>query len=263
MRASFVSVEEAATPRRILAGMERAGVDELPVVAEDGTFLAMVERRAVERRLFDRGEEDGTAVGIAEDAVARAKPDEPIDDAVARMLAAELSVLPVVSADGVHEGLLVLADLRRVPDLVETVGENRREHAEAADTGITRMMTICSLVSAGLGMVLLGLWIEGPAYGLPSWVAWVDGLAAFLAFIAAVAVSSGVMFSIPLWAAAGIGLLFAAGIGHSWHDGKWTTWVQMALGIAFFALVYAVGRSVPRHRRTRTARRTEHITLGS
>ena len=261
MRASFVSVEEAASARRILAGMERAGVDELPVVAEDGTFRSMVERRSVERRLFDRGDEDATAAGMAEEAVARANPDEPIDDAIARMLAAELTVLPVVSADGRHEGLLVLNDLRRVPDLVEAVGEGRREQAEIAEAGVTRMQTICALVSAGLGMVLVALWIEGPAYGLPSWVSWVDGLAAFLAFIAAVAVSSGVMFSIPLWAAAGIGLLFAAGVGHSWHDGKWTTWAQMALAIAFFALVYAFGRSTSRSRRP--ARRTAHITVGS
>jgi CBS domain-containing protein/uncharacterized membrane protein len=263
MRASFVSVEEAASPRRILAGMERAGVDELPVVSEDGTFRYMVERRSVERHLFDRGEEDATAAGMAEEAIARAKPDEPIDDAVARMMAADLAVLPVVSADGRHEGLLVLNDVRRVPDLVETVSEGRREHAETVEAGVTRMHTICSIISAGLGMVLVALWIEGPAYGLPGWVSWVDGLAALLAFIAAVAVSSGVMLSIPLWAASGIGLLFAAGVGHSWHDGKWTTWVQMLLALAFFAMIYAIGRTAPRRRRTRTTRRNEPITIGS
>src|SRR4051794_30355482 len=94
MRASFVSVDETATPRRILAGMDRVGVDELPVVGQDGVFRAMVERRAVQRHLYDHGEENGTAALMAEEAVARAAPGEPIDDAVARMLAADLTVLP-------------------------------------------------------------------------------------------------------------------------------------------------------------------------
>jgi len=247
MRAPFVSVEETATPHRILAGMDRAGVAELPVVGDDGGFRAMVERRAVERHLYDRGEEDATAAMIAEEAIARAAPGEPIDDAIARMLAADLTVLPVVSAEGRLDGLLVLKDVRRVPDLVETVGEGRREHAEAAEAGVTRVQTICSLASAALGMVLLALWIEGPAYGLPVWVSWVDALAAALAFVAAVTVSSGEMFfSVPLWSIAGVGLCFAAGIGHNRHDGTWSTWVQLALALAFFAMVAVIGTAVPR-----------------
>src|SRR3954464_3668963 len=183
MRASFVSVEETATPRRILAGMDTAGVDELPVVGDDGAFRAMVERRAVQRHLYDRGEENATAAAMAEDAIARAKPGEPIDDAIARMLAADLTVLPVVSTEGRLEGLLVLDDVRRVPDLVEAVDEDRRERAVVAEAGVTRVHTMCSLASAGLGMALLALWIEGPAYGLPVWVSWVDALAALLAFV--------------------------------------------------------------------------------
>jgi CBS domain-containing protein len=256
MRAAFVSVEETATPHRILAGMDRAGVDELPVVGDDGAFRAMVERRAVERHLYDRGEEDATAAMIAEEAIAHAAPGEPIDDAVARMLAADLSVLPVVSAEGRLDGLLVLKDVRRVPDLVETVGEGRREHAEAAEAGVTRVQTLCSLASAALGMVLLALWIEGPAYGLPAWVSWVDAFAAALAFIGAVTVSSGEMFSVPLWAIAGVGLCFAAGIGHNRHDGTWSTWVQVALALAFFAMVVVIGTAVPHRQRARMARLT-------
>src|SRR6478609_7051278 len=154
MRAPFVSVEETATPHRILAGMDRAGVDELPVVGDDGAFRAMVERRAVERYLYDRGEEDATAAMIAEEAIAHAAPGEPIDDAVARMLAADLTVLPVVSVEGQLEGLLVLKDVRRVPDLVETVDVHQREHVEVVAVGATRMLTVCSLVSAALEMVL-------------------------------------------------------------------------------------------------------------
>jgi len=262
MRASFVSVEEAASPRRILAGMDRAGVDELPVVADDGGFRAMVERRAVERHLYDRGEEDGTAAMMAEEAIAHAAPGEPIDDAIARMLAAELTVLPVVSVEGRLEGLLVLKDVRRVPDLVETVDVHQREHAEAVAAGATRMLTACSLVSAALGMVLLALWIEGPGYGLPVWVSWVDALAAVLAFVAAVAVSSGEMFSVPLWAVAGVGLCFAAGLGHNRHDGAWTTWVQLALALAFFAMTFVIGSAVPQRRRVRLAQRTANVTTG-
>jgi CBS domain-containing protein len=245
--------------------MDQAGVDELPVVGQDGVFRAMVERRAVQRHLFDRGEEDSTAAMVAEEPFARAKPGEPIDDAVARMLDANLSVLPVVSAEGKLEGLLVLNDVRRVPDLVEAVGEDRREQAAAAETGVTRVHTLCSLASAALGMVLLALWIEGPAYGLPVWVSWVDALAAVLAFIAAVAVSSGEMFSVPLWAVAGFGLCFAAGIGHSWHDGVSSTWVQLAVAIPFFAMAIVVGAAVPYQHRRRARlgqRQTAHITTG-
>jgi CBS domain-containing protein len=260
MRASFVSVDETATPRRILAGMERIGVDELPVVGQDGAFRAMVERRAVQRHLYDRGEEDATAAAMAEEAIARAMPGEPIDDAVGRMLAADLSVLPVVSAEGRLEGLLVLDDVKRVPDLVETIGEGRREELAAAEASATRVLTVCSLASAALGMVLLTLWIEGPAYGLPQWVSWVDALAASLAFIAAVAVSSEEMFSVPLWAAAGLGLLFAAGLGHSWHHGPGSTWLQVALAFGFFAMVVVVGSAAPRHRRARIAHGTAHVT---
>lgn len=263
MRASFVSVDEWATPRRILVGMDRAGVDELPVVGADGAFRGMVERRAVQRHLYDRGEENATAAAMAEEATARAKPGEPIDDAIARMLAADLTVVPVVSGDGRLDGLLVFDDVKRVPDLVETVGEGRREALAAAEARATRVLTVCSLASAALGMVLLALWIEGPAYGLPGWVSWVDALAASLAFIAAVTVSSEEMFSVPLWAAAGLGLLFAAGLGHSWRDGAGATWVQIGAAVGFFAMVVAVGSAMPRQRRARIAHGTAHVMTDS
>ena len=140
---------------------------------------------------------------------------------------------------------------------------------EIVEAGATRMLTACSLVSAALGMVLLALWIEGPGYGLPVWVSWVDALAAVLAFVAAVAVSSGEMFSVPLWAVAGVGLCFAAGLGHNRHDGAWTTWVQLAMGLAFFAMTIVIGSAVPQRRRLarscpqrRTSRRV-NVTTGS
>jgi len=238
--------------------MDTAGVDELPVVGDDGVFRAMVERRAVQRHLYDRGEENATAAAMAEDAIARAQPGEPIDDAVGRMLAADLTVLPVVSAEGRLEGLLVLDDVKRVPDLVEAVGEGRREELAAAEGRATRVLTVCSLASAALGMVLLALWIEGPAYGLPRWVSWVDALAASLAFIAAVAVSSEEMFSVPLWAAAGLGLLFAAGLGHTWHHGPGSTWLQVALALGFFAMVVVVGDAPAAPRADRARNRSRH-----
>ena len=263
MRASFVSVEEGASPRRILAGMERARIDELPVVGEDGAFRAMVERRAVERHLFDRGEEDTTAALIAEDAVARALPDELIDHAVEKMLAANLAVVPVVSTQGRLEGVLVLEDLRRVPDLVETVGEGRRHRAEDAELNASKIVIGCSLVSAALGVILFALWVEGPAYGLPTWVSWVDAIAALLALVGAVAATSREMFSIPLWAICGVGLCFAAATGHAWKDGVWSTWVQLALAAVFFLMVVVLGATVPHRRRARARladQRPAHVT---
>ena len=62
MRSSAFSVDENVPARNILAAMESAHVDELPVVAPDGLFRAMVDRRVVERqqplrpvRLVSRG----------------------------------------------------------------------------------------------------------------------------------------------------------------------------------------------------------------
>src|SRR5262247_1598934 len=80
MRPSAASVNEAATPRGILAAMDRAGLDELPVVAGQGVFRGMVDRRGVERRLYDRGDEASTAAMIAEAPAARATREEPIED---------------------------------------------------------------------------------------------------------------------------------------------------------------------------------------
>jgi CBS domain-containing protein len=256
MRAAFVSVEEGATPRRVLAGMDRAGIDELPVVGADGAFLSMVERRAVERHLYDRGEEDVAAATIAEDAIGRASPDESIDAAVNRMRASELNVLPVVSARGRLEGVLVLDDLRRVPDLVEKVDYDRHEHEVAAEAGVSRVMAGCSLAAAAMGVVLLALWIQGPVWGLPRWVAWVDALAGALAFIGAAAATSRGLISIPMWAAAGVGLCFTASVAHSWKDGAWTTLVQLVLGVAFLLMAFVLGATLPRRRHHRMADRT-------
>jgi len=215
MRAPFVSVEETATPRRILAGMDRAGVDELPVVGDDGGFRAMVERRAVERRLYDRGQEDVTAAEVAEEPVARAAPEEPIEDAADKMLAAELAVLPVVSTSGRIEGLLALDDLRQEPELLEAVVDRRHRRAVTAEAGFAKVMIGCGLAAVMLGLALFTLWVSGPSYGLPTWVAWVDGIAALLAFIGAVLTFLPGLYSVPIWSVAGIGLCFAAANGHA------------------------------------------------
>src|SRR3954469_2287474 len=135
MRASSLSVDEAATPGAILAAMERAGVDELPMVTGDGRLAGMVERRAVERRFYDRGDEETPASAIAAAPVAQAAPGEPIEDAVDKMLAAHLGVLPIVSARGRLDGLLLLDDVRDVPGLIEFVADRRRRDL-AADGGV-------------------------------------------------------------------------------------------------------------------------------
>jgi CBS domain-containing protein len=250
MRSSSVSVTEMMSPVAILAAMERAGVDELPVVAADGALRGMVERRAVERRLYDRGDQDATAAMIAEEPVARVSGDEPIENGADALLAANLGVVPVVSPHGRLDGLLVLDDLRRVPGLLEGVGELRRRREVDAGAGVSRTALACGLVSAALGMALFALWVMGPAYGLPSWVAWADGLAALLAFVAAVSARSREMISVPLWSIAGIGLCFAAAVGHVWKDGPWATWLQLACGIAFLLMAAGLGAALPRrHRR--------------
>jgi len=247
MRSSSVSVNEAASPRRILALMEQAGLDELPVAADDGALRAMVDRRAVERRLYDRHDELETAAAIGEAAVARAAPEETIEDALDRMLAADLGVLPVVSSQGRLEGLLVFDDVRRrVPNLVEGLEAATRQRALTAGAGAAKVANAFGLVSAVLGVFLAVLWIQGPTYGLPGWVSWVDALAAALAFIAAGAVSSREMISIPLWGIAGVGLMFMAGVAHAWNDGAWSTWVQLVPAVAFLLMAVVLGAALPR-----------------
>jgi CBS domain-containing protein len=254
MRASSLSVDEAATPRAILAAMERAGVDELPVVTGDGRLAGMVERRAVERRLYDRGDEEASASAIAEAPVAQAAPGEPIEDAVDKMLAAHLGVLPIVSARDRLDGLLLLDDVRDVPGLIEFVVDRRRRGL-AADGGVGVVAVACGLASAGLGLVLLALWAAGPAYGLPRWVAWVDGIAALLALVGAGLAPARDMVSAPLWAVAGVGLCFAALNAHAWRDSASSTWLQFLFGIAFLLMAAVVGSPLPRRLRRRWSSR--------
>lgn len=254
MRASSVSVDEDATLRPILGAMDHAGLDELPVVTDGGVFRGMVERRAVERRIYDRGDVDATAAAIAEEAVARATPEEPIERAVDAMLEADLQVMPVVSAnggdrDGQLEGLLVREDLKEVPGLLEVVGEDRRLRALAAEAGPSKVLLACSLASVVLGLALFAMWIQGPANGLPKWIAWVDGFAAALAFVGAVTAFSREMLSIPIWAIAGLGLCFSAATAHAWNDGAGSTWVQFALGIVLLLMAGVAGIRWPRRRR--------------
>lgn len=254
MRAASVSVNENATPREVLATMDRAGVDELPIVTDRGEFRAMIERRVVERRIYDRGDEEAAAGTIAEEPVARTHPEEPIENAVYRMRAAEVPVLPVVSRNGRLEGVLVLDDVRHVPDLVEAVDASRREREEEAAADSRRVLTACALASAVLGVVLFALWVEGLTYGLPKWVTWVDALAAALAFIGAGAATSREMISVPIWAITGVGLIFAATIGFSLHESAWSTWVQLVIGIHFVGMAAVFGLALPRrHRVTRLA----------
>lgn len=241
-------VGEDATPRLILAVMDRAGVDELPVGARDGAMRGMVERRAVERRLYDRGQEEATAATIAEEPVARAHPEEAIEDAADKMLAADLAVLPVVSARGEIVGLLALDDLRQVPGLVDTAVDRRHRRAVSAEAGFAKVMIGASVASLLIGVVLFAFWVSGPAYGLPTWIAWVDGIAALLAFVGAVLAWLPGLYSAPIWAVAGIGLLFASANAHAWHDSPWATSVQVAFGVVFMLMVAVVGSALPRRR---------------
>jgi len=251
MRASSVSVGKSNTPRAVIEAMERAGVDELPVADADGRATGMIERRLVERCLYDRGDEDAPASSLAEDVIAYLTRDEPIEQAADMMLDTEEHVLPVLSEGGRLEGLLVLDDLRAIPDLLDEVIAVRRERAAAAGAATARVTLGCALVSAALGLVLFAMWIGGPTYGLPGWVTWADGIAALLALVAAVAAPAREMFSIPLWAVTGVGLCFAAAVGHAWHDSRWATWVQLLFGVMFLLLTAVIGAAMPARRHAR------------
>jgi CBS-domain-containing membrane protein len=249
MRDSSVSVNENAAPRLILAAMDASGLDELPIVTDGGAFRGMVERRAVERRLYDRGDAETTAAAISEaPPVATAAPEDAIEDAVDAMLAADLDVMPVVAKGGQLAGLLVREDLHNVPGLLEVVGEDRRQREVAAEAGPSKVILACSLASVALGLVLFALWVQGPPNGMPAWVGWIYALTAALAFTGAVTAFGREMLSVPLWAIAGVGLIFSSGIAHAWSDGPWSTWVQLASGVAFLAMAAIIGSRWPRRR---------------
>lgn len=249
MRDSSVSVKEDATPRQVLASMEASGLDELPIVGEGGAYRGMVERRAVERILYDRAEADATAAMVSEaPPLASAAPDDAIEDAVDTMLAADLDVMPVVAPGGQLAGLLVREDLHNVPGLLEVVGEDRKQREVAAEAGPFRVALVCSLAATALGLVLFGFWVQGAPNGLPRWIGWVDASAAALAFIGAVMAFGREYFSVPVWAVAGLGLCFAASIGYAFHDGAWATWVQALFGLAFLGMAAALGSQLPRRR---------------
>jgi hypothetical protein len=254
MRDSSVSVNESATPRLILATMDASGLHELPIVSDGGAFKGMLERRAVERQLYDREDMDATAATLAEaPPVATAAPEDAIEDAVDAMLAADLDVMPVVSKGGQLAGLLVRADLHNVPGLLEVAGDNRRQRELVAEEGPSRVVLACSLASVALGLVLFVLWVQGPSNGLPRWVGWLDAVAAALAFVAAVTAFGREMLSVPLWAIAGVGLCFSASIAYAFNEGAWSTWVQLLFGIAFLAMAAIIGSRWPRRRHSTTA----------
>ena len=49
------------------------------------------------------------------------------------------------------------------------------------------------------------------------------------------------MFAVPLWTVAGVGLCFTAMLAHAWHDDASSTWLQVVVALAFFAMVAVFG----------------------
>ena len=82
-------------------------------------------------------------------------------------------------------------------------------------------------------MVLFALWVNGPWYGLPTWLAWTDAVVVALAFVGAGTAGSRDLLSVPLWSGAGIGLLFAGMFAHTLNAGAGWTAAQFALGAIF------------------------------
>jgi hypothetical protein len=122
------------TRRRVtfLAAMDRAGVDELPIVSDRGEFRAMVERRVGrEENLYDRGDERGRAGRSRRSRsparTPRSRSRTPSPDA----RAAERRRFRSFRAAAAWKACWLLDDVRHVPDLVEAVDE--RSQREAAD----------------------------------------------------------------------------------------------------------------------------------
>jgi predicted histidine transporter YuiF (NhaC family) len=58
-----------------------------------------------------------------------------------------------------------------------------------------------------------------------------------------------------MWAVAGVGLCFTAGVGHSFGGGVFTTWIPLALGLAFLVIALVSGTTLARRWRAGPAAR--------
>ncbi len=92
----------------------------LPVIADDGKLVGMTTRGELMRAMADRRNHARPAGDFAATAVVCATPDEPLSEAVERMLDGDFGLLPVVSAnDSAHlvgvltRGAELRADLHR------------------------------------------------------------------------------------------------------------------------------------------------------
>lgn len=233
MRTGFPRVVPAEPLADALGEMDRAHVDALPVLDPGGEMKGIVVKGDYPARWAPAAGSRRTAGEAAHAEVPWVTPDEPIADVVEQMKAAGISTLPVVSARGHVEGVVVREDLRAATRAAaERPAERLRTWLGLAADALPYWLT-----AAGFAFLVVG--VLGTTYGGPTWLAWVDVAVMVLALVAVPLVRSEPVAGIAL--VAFLTAVFAA----IWLFGlatgfpAWLTWLHFAAFCGFLGLTAA------------------------
>jgi hypothetical protein len=91
-------------------------------------------------------------------------------------------------------------------------------------------------ISIALGVGLVILWLTGRAYGAPAWLAWLDGIAALVAFGLAAVFTAAVRFGAAIAGFLALGLIVLWVVALATHHGMWLGWWDFAFACAFLLL---------------------------
>jgi len=236
MRTGFPRVPAAEPLADALGDMDRARVDALPVLDPDGEMRGIVVKGDYPARWAPAAGSRLTAGEAAHAEVPWVTADEPIADVVEQMKAAGISTLPVLSARGQVEGLVVRDDLRAATRArAEHPAERLRTWLGLAADGLPFWLT-------GAALALLVVAVVGTTYGGPTWLAWVDAAAVLVALVAVPLVRSepvaGVALLAFLTAVFAVVWLFGLATGLP----AWLTWLHFAGACGFVGLTAASAR---------------------
>jgi CBS domain-containing protein len=232
MRTDFRWLMETTPLTDVVDALDRERVDELPVLDPEGHVKGIVRRE-------DLGAHDESfpAGALARHDIAPASYDEPVAEVVAQMRAAHVSALPVISHAGYVEGIVVLDELARR----QARARARSRATEAIRHPLLALRDNFPVAAVGGSLALLALALLGITYGAPTWLSWVDAVAALLAGLAGALYRTpealGVALSAFLISALSVVWLFGLQVG--WP--AWLTWLHLVAAIGFLILTVAGG----------------------
>jgi CBS domain-containing protein len=238
MRTDFRWLRETASLPEVVASMDRGHVDELPVIGSDGLMKGVVHRDD----LVDR--EDGATAGDLARHVPWATYEEPIPEVLQQMKAAHVTALPVVTAHGAVEGVVVLDDIARDPTYADMTADVMHPRGRLARLGLALEDTFpAASVTAGLG--LLAMAMLGTAYGGngTAWMPWVDAAAGLVALIAAGMYRTPDLLGVALTAFLGVVLVVVGLFGRLIGAPHWLGWLHLLGAVGFIALTASAATS--------------------